>query len=209
MAALDQSICSASRNRFRSSCWNFAQTPAWFQSCSLRQQVTPEPQPISCGSISQGMPLFRTKMMPVRQARFGIVGRPPLGFGLSRGRSGSMISHSSSGTSGVAMLRYPCNFYALVLKGAHTPVIPEFCSVFPIPSSRRFLIGRAGFPATTVQGSTFLKTLERAPTTAPSPILTPGATNTSAATQAPAPIKIGAGVSGICGCSKSWLAPQR
>lgn len=107
MAALDQSIRSAPCRRFRSSCWSFSHTPASVQSRSRRQQVMPEPQPISCGSISQGMPLFRTKTIPVRQARSGIRGRPPLGFGFSGGRSGSMISHNSSGTSGVAMSLYP------------------------------------------------------------------------------------------------------
>jgi hypothetical protein len=40
------------------------------------------PQPISWGSISQGMPLLRTKRMPVRAARSGTGGRPP--FGLRR-----------------------------------------------------------------------------------------------------------------------------
>jgi hypothetical protein len=34
----------------------FSQTPPWCQSRSRRQQVIPEPQPISWGSISQGMP---------------------------------------------------------------------------------------------------------------------------------------------------------
>jgi hypothetical protein len=47
-----------------------------------RQHVMPLPQPISWGSISQGMPLRRTKRMPVRAARSGTGGRPP--FGLRR-----------------------------------------------------------------------------------------------------------------------------
>ncbi len=39
------------------------------QSRSRRQQVMPDPQPISWGSISQGMPLFRTNRMPVKAWR--------------------------------------------------------------------------------------------------------------------------------------------
>lgn len=112
MAALDQSIWSASRRRLSNSCWSRFQTPALVQSRKRRQHVMPLPQFISCGSISQGMPLLSTKMIPVRQARSGTRGRPPFGFGFSGGSSGSMISHSSSGTSGVAINRYPCKTYA-------------------------------------------------------------------------------------------------
>ena len=56
---------------------------------SLRQQVMPEPRPISCGSVSQGMPLFSTERIPVGPAGPG--GRPPSGLGFSGGRGGSMI----------------------------------------------------------------------------------------------------------------------
>jgi hypothetical protein len=45
-----------------------------------RQQVMPEPQPSSCGSISHGMPLRSTKRIPMKQARSGKRGRPPLGL---------------------------------------------------------------------------------------------------------------------------------
>ncbi len=80
--------------------WSRSQTPAACQSRRRRQQVTPEPQPISWGSISQGMPDFSTKMMPVSAARSGTRGRPPLGLGGSGGNRGSTIAHNSSGTSG-------------------------------------------------------------------------------------------------------------
>ena len=73
-----------------------SQTPASCQSRSRRQQVIPEPQPISWGSISQGMPVFSTKMMPVKAARSGTRGRPPLGLGGSGGSSGATRAHSSS-----------------------------------------------------------------------------------------------------------------
>jgi hypothetical protein len=69
-----------------------------------------EPQPISWGSISQGIPLFSTNTMPVRAARSSMRGLPPRGFGGSGGRSGSMVSHSSSVTSSLAMFSgYPIN----------------------------------------------------------------------------------------------------
>ncbi len=40
-------------------------------------------------------------MIPVRQARSGTRGRPPLGVSGAAGRSGSTIAHSSSGTRGL------------------------------------------------------------------------------------------------------------
>ena len=97
--ALDQSIRSASPRRSSKTRCRRRHTPAFCQSRSLRQQVEPEPQPISLGSISQGTPLLRTKTMPVRAARSSTRGLPPFGFGGSGGKSGSMVSHSSSLTS--------------------------------------------------------------------------------------------------------------
>ena len=58
------------------------------ESRSRRQQVMPEPQPSSCGSISQGIPLRRTNRIPVRQARSGKRGLPPLGLHGEGGNSG-------------------------------------------------------------------------------------------------------------------------
>src|SRR2546430_850331 len=73
----------------------------------------------------------------------------------------------------------------------------------------RGLRNRAGFPATTVHAATSRRTLDRAPTTAPSPTLTPGPINASAATHAPSPILIGLVTNGSCGCSISCEAVQR
>jgi hypothetical protein len=98
-----QSMRSASPNRSRSSRWSRSHTPASCQSRSRRQQVTPEPHPSSWGSISHGMPDFRTKMIPVKAARFGMRGRPPLGLGGSGGSSGATTAHRSSLTSGLLM----------------------------------------------------------------------------------------------------------
>src|SRR5215218_7945941 len=95
---------SASPRRSKSTRCSFSHTPASSQSRRRRQQVLPEPQPISWGSISQGMPLLRTKMMPDKAARSSTRGRPPRGFGGSGGSRGSMSSHSSSVTSFLLML---------------------------------------------------------------------------------------------------------
>ncbi len=70
-----------------------AHTPTVCQSRSRRQHVMPE-QPISAGSISQGMPLRRTKMMPASAARSSTIGRPPLGLASSGGRSGSIAQRA-------------------------------------------------------------------------------------------------------------------
>lgn len=65
-----------------------------------RQQVIPEPHPISGGSISHGVPVIRTKRIPVKAARSATGGRPPLGRGFRGGSKGSMTDHNSSGTIG-------------------------------------------------------------------------------------------------------------
>jgi hypothetical protein len=70
--ARSQTIWSASPSRSKSTRCSSRHTPASCQSRKRRQQVLPEPQPISWGSISQGMPLLRTKMMPVSAARSGM-----------------------------------------------------------------------------------------------------------------------------------------
>src|SRR3712207_6805343 len=89
--ALDQSILSASPSLSSKTRCNRRHTPASCQSRSLRQHVEPDPQPISLGSISQGMPVLSTKTMPVRAALLGTRGLPPLGLGSSGGSSGSTL----------------------------------------------------------------------------------------------------------------------
>lgn len=99
--ALLQSSWSASPSLSKSTWWSLRQTPASCQSRSLRQHVTPELQPISSGSILQGMPVLSTKMMPVRTALFDILGRPAFVFiGGSGGSNGSTTNQRSSVTKG-------------------------------------------------------------------------------------------------------------
>lgn len=95
-----QSISPARPSFSRSKRRNRSQTPASCQSLRRRQQVMPLPQPISWGSISQGMPLRRTNKMPVKAARSGTRGRPPFGLGFSGGNSGAICSHSLSSRRG-------------------------------------------------------------------------------------------------------------
>src|SRR5215203_836198 len=77
MLARSQSIWSARPRRSSSTSTKRSQTPAACQSRSRRQQVMPDPQPSSAGSISQGMPDWSTKMMPAKHVRSGTRGRPP------------------------------------------------------------------------------------------------------------------------------------
>jgi hypothetical protein len=91
---------SASPSLSNSSWWRWCHTPRLFQSLNLRQQVTPEPQPISGGSMDQGMPLLRTKIMPRKASRLETGGRPPFGLGRCSGSKGRMTSHNSSETKG-------------------------------------------------------------------------------------------------------------
>jgi hypothetical protein len=94
---------SASPSRSKKTLWRRSQTPAFCQSRRRRQQVIPEPQPICGGNISQGMPVMSTNRMPVRTARSGMGGRPPLGRGFCGGSKGSMALHNSSETIGLAI----------------------------------------------------------------------------------------------------------
>jgi len=103
IAARDQSICSARPSRFNNTWWRFCHTPARCHVRKRRQQVIPLPQPISCGSISHGMPLLSTKTMPLSAARLGTGRRPPLGRGLGGGNNGSMSPHNSSDMSSCAI----------------------------------------------------------------------------------------------------------
>jgi hypothetical protein len=101
--ARDQSIRSACPSLSSSTWCTRRHTPASCQSRRRRQHVIPLPHPISCGSISQGIPLRSTNRIPVSATRFGTRGRPPFGLGGSGGSSGSMIAHSPSGSNGFAM----------------------------------------------------------------------------------------------------------
>jgi hypothetical protein len=103
MATFDQSISSAKPSSSSSTRQIFSHTPAACQSRKRRQQVMPEPHPSSLGRYSQGQPVRSTNKIPISACRLEIRGRPPFGLARSRGRNGSIRSHNSSASSGLAI----------------------------------------------------------------------------------------------------------
>ena len=95
MASLPRSLSS------KTQC-SFSSTPARRHSSSRFHRVMPE-HPISCGKSSQGMPVLRTKRIPLRPRRSLLRGWPPLELGVHFGRIGSTTAHNSSVTSQRAM----------------------------------------------------------------------------------------------------------
>ncbi len=75
------------------------------QSRRRRQHVIPDPHPSSCGSIYQGIPLRRTKAMPVRHARSETRDRPPCGRRARIGKKGSTRFHNRSGSNAAPICR--------------------------------------------------------------------------------------------------------
>jgi len=65
----EKSSLSAPRNLSRSTRCSWRHTPAFCQARTRRQHVMPEPQPISRGSISHGMPDRKTNRMPLNTRR--------------------------------------------------------------------------------------------------------------------------------------------
>ncbi len=102
-----QAICSAAAKRSSRTRCNRCQTPRRCHALRRRQQVTPLPQPISCGTYAPGIPVWSTKRMPVNAARFGTGGRPPLRLRRCVGNSGSITAHSSSETNTCIPECYP------------------------------------------------------------------------------------------------------
>jgi hypothetical protein len=102
--ARDQSIWPASWSSSSSIWCRRFQTPASFHSCNRRQQVMPEPQPISWGRSSHGIPVFKTNRIPVSAARSGTRGRP-VSCGSRSGKIGSIRAHNPSERRGFAMAR--------------------------------------------------------------------------------------------------------
>lgn len=85
-----QSSLSAPARRSKSTRCRRTHTPASCQARSLRQQVMPEPQPISWGRYSHGMPVRSTNRMPVSVARSAMRGLLPRGLPGSGGSNGSI-----------------------------------------------------------------------------------------------------------------------
>ena len=104
IAARSQSINSAWCSLTSSSSCSRCHTPACCHSRSRRQQVTPEPQPISCGKYSHGIPVCSTNKIPVSTLRSSIRFLPGKRCRLGTfGISGSTSSHNSSDTNTLAI----------------------------------------------------------------------------------------------------------
>lgn len=97
--ASEKSILSAPRSLESSTWCSRSHTPARCHASSRRQQVLPEPQPISLGNIYQGIPDRSTNRIPVSAARLETPCVRP-GFFFRRrfgpGKSGSIMFHNSS-----------------------------------------------------------------------------------------------------------------
>ena len=103
-AARLQSNCPAASRCSSSARCKAAHTPACCQSRNRRQQVIPDPHPISAGRYSHGRPVRSTNRMPVKAARSETGGLPPFGRGRAGGSSGSTIDQRSSGTRSLLMI---------------------------------------------------------------------------------------------------------
>ena len=89
------------RNSVSKTRWSRCQTPARCHRTRRRPHVLPDPQPISFGSIFQGMPLRSTNRIPVNTARSGIGFRPAYWRLRDRrlGNRGSIRIHKSSSSA--------------------------------------------------------------------------------------------------------------
>jgi hypothetical protein len=90
-------------NSSNNNCQICPHSPDSCQSRSRRQHVIPDPQAISWGRYSHGVPVLSTNKIPVKQARSETRGRPPFGLARSSGSNGAIRSQSSSGNNGFAM----------------------------------------------------------------------------------------------------------
>jgi hypothetical protein len=102
--AREKSRRSAPRNFASNIRCSRSQTPRRCQCRSRRQHVIPEPQPISWGNISHGMPDCNTNRMPLNARRLHSGLRPV--YRLRRrffGNSGSISAHKASSTIGLGI----------------------------------------------------------------------------------------------------------
>lgn len=125
--AREKSNWSAPRSFAKSILCNRCHTPRRCHALSRRQQVIPEPQPISLGSISHGIPDFSTNKMPVSTRRLHNGFRPV--WRLRRrfcGNNGSISAHNSSSISGCGIV-CPHGYTMPQRTNATTKVQDSFC----------------------------------------------------------------------------------
>jgi hypothetical protein len=125
--AREKSSLSAPRSLASNTWCSRSQTRARCHACNRRQHVMPEPQPISFGNISHGMPERRTNTIPVSTRRSHKGNRPA--WRLRRrflGSSGSMCFHSSSSISGCG-IRSPLGYAMPQRTKSFNKVQASFC----------------------------------------------------------------------------------
>ena len=107
-----QSIWFSLLSSFKKVLWIFSQIPSLCHFSKRLHAVISEPQPISCGRYSHGMPVFKTKTMAVNTCRLEMAGRPFAPFGLSGGSNDFILFHNSSSTivRAIRNLRVPYGY---------------------------------------------------------------------------------------------------
>lgn len=117
----DRSSWSAPRSRDNSTVCSCSHTPAFCQSRKRRQHVIPDPQPISCGNISHGIPLCNTNRIPVKAKRSFNRLRPGYcrRLGLT-GSNGSITDQSASSTNCRAIMTHCINPLQTSLTALHS-----------------------------------------------------------------------------------------
>lgn len=141
--ARDHSLCEAACNRVSNTRCTCAHTPARCHATRRRQQLTPEPQPISGGNAVHGMPVRSTNRIPVSACRWAMGLRP----GCTRrrrlvfGSSGSMICHKALSRIGLGMniLRHQESIHVKKYRNTHKSTTPihhtknSFCALSMTP----------------------------------------------------------------------------
>lgn len=100
-ATRSRAIRSALFNLESAACHMASQMPNACHSTNRRQHVAPDGKPIPLGSICQGIPVRRTKMMPARAMRSSHHGRPPFRDRCRGGMSGRTTAQTASGTRSI------------------------------------------------------------------------------------------------------------
>ncbi len=100
ITARDHSISPAALNLASNSACRSSHTPACCHSSSLRQHVTPEPNPSSTGRCFHAIPVCNTNKIPDNASRSARRLRPGYRYRRSlRGNNGSTRAHNSSDTT--------------------------------------------------------------------------------------------------------------
>ncbi len=116
-------------SRSRSACCGRSHTSAFRQSRKRRQQVIPEPQPISRGSNSQGVPERGTNKIPVSaRGRRSKADRPSTRPGRAAEAVRSRPTGHREGAISPSYLNVPTPVLSEALSGRLVATMPEICA---------------------------------------------------------------------------------